>query len=65
MLWRKRLKSDASEKRKQLNDDIEKEGGLEKHDFFAMIVSAFIVILPVAILVLLLLAFIGTIAFLF
>lgn len=55
MRWWKRLKKDNSEKLAELREELEKEGGVEKNDTFAMIVSAMLVFLPVALLVLLLL----------
>ena len=58
MIWR-RLKKTDPEKEKQLREQIEEEGGTEKHDMLAMILSAMIVILPVALLVLLVLALVG------
>lgn len=56
MMWWKRLKKHDPEKEKKLKEDIEKDGGLEKHDLGAMVFSALLVILPVALLVLLVLA---------
>ena len=53
MLWWKRLKKDNPEKLKKLREELDKEGGVEKNDTFAMITSALLVILPVALLVLL------------
>ena len=38
-----------------LREKIQKEGGLDKHDAFAMILSAYIVIIPVVLLALTLL----------
>ena len=58
MIWR-RLKKPDSEKEKRLQKQIEEEGGVEKRDIFAMILSALIVILPVALLALVILALIG------
>ena len=55
MRWWKRLKKDNSEKLAELREELEKEGGVEKNDNFAMIVSAMLVFLPVALLVLLVL----------
>lgn len=55
MLWWKRLKKDDPEKREALREQIEEEGGLERFDFLAMVLSALGTLLPVAILVLLLL----------
>ena len=53
MRWWKRLKKDNSEKLKKFQEDLEKEGGVEKNDTFAMILSALLVFLPIALLVLL------------
>ena len=55
MFWSKRLKPDDPEKREKLKDQLEQEGGLEKHDMLAMILSALAVFLPAALGVLLLL----------
>ena len=44
----KRLKKPDLEKEKELHDQIEAEGGLEKNDFLAMCIGAALVILPVA-----------------
>lgn len=52
MMWWKRLKKPNPEEEKKLREDIQKEGGLEKKDLPAMILSALITILPVCILVL-------------
>ena len=58
MIWR-RLKKPDAEKEKQLREQIEEQGGVGKRDTFALILSALVVILPVALLVLLALALIG------
>lgn len=50
-IW-KRLKKFDPEKEKELRDQIESEGGLEKGDGFAMVVSALLVFLPAALLAL-------------
>lgn len=55
MFWKNRLKPDDPEKREKLKDQLEREGGLEKHDMLAMILSALAVFLPAALGVLLLL----------
>lgn len=52
MFWKKRLPKDDPEKREALKNEVEKEGGLEKNDLPAMILSALIVILPIALIVL-------------
>lgn len=51
----KRLKKPDPEAEQTLRDEIERHGGLEKNDLLAMIVSAMLVILPVAVLALLVL----------
>ena len=66
MLFGKKLKlikKPNKEKEKQLREDIENMGGLEKKDVPAMILSAMLVILPVALLALLLLCAIGFLMF--
>ena len=55
MLFGKKLKlikKPNLEKEKELRDQIEREGGLEKKDMPAMIIAAMITILPVAVLAL-------------
>ena len=47
MFFKKRLKKFDPEKEKELRDQIEKEGGLEKNDALAMVISALLVFLPV------------------
>ncbi len=59
MLWRKRLKPDDPEKREQLQESIRSEGGLEKHDFLAMVLAGLIVLVPAALIVLLVLVLLG------
>lgn len=44
----KLIKKPDKEKEKELREQIEKEGGLEKGDMPAMIISAFLVFIPVA-----------------
>lgn len=48
----KLIKKPDKEKEKQLREQIENEGGLEKGDMPAMIISAFLVFIPVAAVVL-------------
>lgn len=48
----KLIKKPNKEKEKELREQIEKEGGLEKGDMPAMIISAFLVFIPVAALAL-------------
>ena len=49
--WKKLKKYDP-ETEKQLLDEIEAAGGLEKNDMKAMILSALLVILPVVLIIL-------------
>ena len=65
MLFGKKLKliKKPNKEEKQLREDIENMGGLEKKDVPAMILSAMLVILPVALLALLLLCAIGFLMF--
>lgn len=49
MIDRNRLHEDAKKKEKKLRNDIEKEGGVSGKDVFAMLTSAFIVIFPITI----------------
>lgn len=53
MFFRRKLKEPDPESEQQLRDQIKAEGGLEKKDMPAMIIAAFLVILPVAIAALL------------
>lgn len=48
----KKLKKPNAEKEQQLRDEIEEMGGLDKKDVPAMLLSAFLVILPVAAVIL-------------
>ena len=66
MLFGKKLKlikKPDKEKEDKIREDIEAMGGLEKKDVPAMILSALLVILPVALLALLLLCAIGFLMF--
>ena len=54
MAFRKIFKKPDKEKERKLREDIESSGGLDKKDIPAMIFSAYLVILPIAILMLLL-----------
>ena len=47
------LKRDSSEKEAGLREQLGREGGLEKGDFFAMVVSALLVFLPICLVLLL------------
>lgn len=66
MLFGKKLKlikKPDEEKEKKLREEIEEQGGLDKKDIHAMILSAYLIIIPVALLVLLLLGAIGFLMF--
>ena len=52
MFFRKRLKKFDPEKEQQLRNAIEENGGLEKGDGFAMVLSALLVFVPVALAIL-------------
>lgn len=47
MLFGKKLKKPDPEAEKKLREDIENAGGLEKKDLPAMILAAYLVIIPV------------------
>lgn len=49
----KRLKKPDPEAEQRLRNEIEENGGLEKKDLPAMLIAAFLVIMPVAIVALL------------
>lgn len=51
MFFRKRLKKYDPEDEKTLKNEIEAGGGLEKGDFIAMLISAFLVFIPAALLI--------------
>ena len=53
--WSKLLKKPNKEKEEQLRRDIANEGGLGKKDMLAMILSAYLVVIPVVAVVLLVL----------
>lgn len=53
MFFHKKLKKYKEGDEKKLQADIEKEGGLEKNDFAAMVIAALTTIVPVCLLVLL------------
>ena len=61
MFFSKRLKKPDPKKELELHEEIEKDGGLEKKDIPAMIISAFLVFLPISLGILLVL---GLLAFL-
>ena len=52
MFFFKKLKKYDPEKEQELRNEIEKNGGLEKGDGIAMVLSALLVIVPAALLVL-------------
>jgi hypothetical protein len=52
LFFRKKMKKFDPEKEKTLREEIEAAGGLEKKDIPAMLISAFLVFMPVALLVL-------------
>ena len=56
MLFGKKLKKFDPQKEQALRDEIEANGGLEKNDFAAMVISAFLMLLPVAAIMLIILA---------
>lgn len=58
----KKLKKYDPEEERKLREDIEAAGGLEKNDVKAMILSAFLVIMPIALVIL---GLFGLMAFLF
>ncbi len=59
----KLLKKPDPEKEKKLREQIEEEGGLEKGDIPAMIISALLIIVPIALVLLLLFLAIGFLFF--
>lgn len=59
MFWLKRLKPDDPQKREVLKSEIEKQGGLEKHDMLAMVISALIVLVPVCLVLLVAICFLA------
>ena len=56
MLFGKKLKKFDPKKEQDLRDEIEENGGLEKNDFAAMVISAFLMLLPVGAIILIILA---------
>ena len=56
MLFGKKLKKFDPKKEQALRDEIEANGGLEKNDFAAMVISAFLMLLPVGAIILVILA---------
>lgn len=61
--WKRAFRKPNKQAEQKLRDDIEQEGGLEKGDLPAMLISAFLVIFPVAVGVLLLLCLFGWLIF--
>ena len=57
------LKKPDKQKEEDLRKSIEEEGGLEKKDLPAMIFSAYVVILPICLLVLVALVVLGFLVF--
>ena len=58
-LFRKIIKKPDPEKEEQLRREINEAGGLEKKDIPAMIISAYLVIIPIVVGVLLLMYFLA------
>lgn len=52
MFWRKRLKKYKEGDEKELQNEIEKGGGLEKGDLTAMIIAALKTFVPICLLIL-------------
>lgn len=52
MFWRKRLKKYKEGDEKELQNEIEKGGGLEKGDMTAMIIAALKTFVPICLLIL-------------
>lgn len=52
------LKKDSEKKQADLREDIKNEGGLEKKDIPAMLISAYLIIIPICLVVLILLCLI-------
>lgn len=52
------LKKDNGKKEEGLREDIKNEGGLEKKDIPAMLISAYLIIIPICLVVLVLLCLI-------
>ena len=59
MFWQKRLKPDDPAKREELLNEIQRQGGLEKHDLLAMILAGLGVLLPVCLVVLIVIVLIA------
>lgn len=63
MRWWKRLPKVNEEKEKELQEEMEKDEKVTFKDYFAMFISAFIVFIPTALLVLLFLYFVAWLFF--
>ena len=61
--WKKAFKKPDKEAEQQLREDIANEGGLDKKDVPAMLLSAFFVIFPVAVVALLVLCLVAWLLF--
>ena len=59
MFWQKRLKPDDPAKREELLNEIQRQGGLEKHVLLAMILAGLGVLLPVCLVVLIVIVLIA------
>ncbi len=57
--WSKIVKKPNPEKEKELRDGIEESGGLDKKDVPAMLLSAYLIIIPIALAVLGIFALVG------
>ena len=66
MLFGKKLKlmkKTDEDAERRLREELEKEGGLEKNDLPALIISAILVIVPIALIALLLVCLVGWLFF--
>ena len=66
MLFGKKLKlmkKPDEDAERRLREELEKEGGLEKNDLPALIISAILVIVPIALIALLLVCLVGWLFF--
>lgn len=59
MFWSKRLKPDDPAKREELQNEIQRQGGLEKHDLLAMVLAALGILLPVCLALLIVICLIA------
>lgn len=60
---KKILKKDNQKKEDELREDIKNEGGLEKKDIPAMLISAYLIIIPICLAVLLILCLLMLLVF--